>query len=177
MTPSLRWLEELGDDVADTGGARIFVPSIMGAGLVLSIGIVLGDLVRRIAPRSGRMRHRRRAVKRAIAFVAPIATAASMTPPTIVRPRQRLRSRSFYVVAFCVTTSFSLYVGIGATFNFMRGFGPFSGHLAMEVFSLTVSILTFVLALMIGVIALRHPRPPAWTEAVIDFTPLGASER
>lgn len=173
---ALVWTADLEDDLTDPGALRVFVPSIMGAGILVSLGILVGDLGRRIAPRAGRARRRAAIHRRAGALVAPLAAAIGVPAPSARHARRRLRSRTFYAVLFAITVSLSLYIGIGSTFNYLRHFGPFNHKVWMESLAITVAVAFFSVSLVALAVVLRYPSVPRWARPAIDRTPLGVTE-
>lgn len=167
---ALEWLSLLEDDLLGQDHVAVFVPSIMGAGILVSLGIVAADAAR-LASRSGH-RARRRAARRAAALVAPLATAAGRPPPT--PPSRALRSRRFYAALFIVATAFALYVSIGSTANYLRSHGPFSGVVWMEALAMTASILALLVGLVSLAVAIRYTHLPRWTRRLVERSPLGA---
>lgn len=170
----LSWMDDLEEDLTDAGSAKVFVPSIMGAGIIVSVGVLLGDLRRLVAAEAGRARHRLRVARRAVEMVVPIAGAAGVSLPQRPTMRRRLRTRTFYFVTFVASFSLSIYVGVGSTFNYLRAFGPFSHKVWMESLAISVSVAFFVTALIAGSIALRYRSAPRWARVAIDRSLLGA---
>lgn len=133
----LIWTADLEDDLTDPGSVRVFVPSIMGAGILVSLGILVGDLRRALAPRAGEARSKAHRRRRALALVAPMAGEIGAPLPVVPPLRRRLRSRPFYAGLFTAAVSLSLYVGIGSTFNYLRDVGAFSHKVWMESRAIT----------------------------------------
>ncbi|HEV3400912.1 MAG TPA: hypothetical protein VG078_03740 [Acidimicrobiales bacterium] len=172
----LSWTADLEDDLGHPGARPIFVPSIMGAGILASVAVLVADAVRGLNPR--RRVARRRAVvrRRALDLVLPLAEAIGVPPPSLALPRRRLRSRSFYAALSIVSTALSVYVAVGSTANYLRAGGYVEGVVWLEVCALSASVFFLAVGVIALAIALRHPVPPAWTRAVIDHSPLGMLE-
>lgn len=150
----------------------IFVPSVMGAGILMSLALVISDALRRIGILGGPRARRAAARRRAARLVAPAARAVAEEPPE--EPlRRRLRTRGAYTAIFVAAVAFSLYVGIGSTFNYLRAFGPFSGEAWMQALAISVATLAFGIGVVGAVTALRYRDVPPWARAIIDRTPLG----
>ncbi|MGQ0804159.1 MAG: hypothetical protein ACT4PI_09895 [Actinomycetota bacterium] len=155
---------------------RIFVPSIMGAGIVVSVAILLGDLGRSLAPNAAKARRRAVVRRRALALVAPIATAIGAPPPAVPVARRRLRRRGFYAVLFAVSTGLSVYVALGSTFNFRRRGGYLEGVIWVEALALSFSAVCLAVGVVALTVALRYPLVPKWVRPLIDRTPLGVRQ-
>ena len=69
------WTADLEDDLADPGSTYVFVPSVMGAGILVSLGILLGDLRRALFGKAGEARQDIRVRRAARSLVVPIAAA------------------------------------------------------------------------------------------------------
>ncbi len=172
----LGWTAELEDDLGDPGGLRIFVPSIMGAGILASVAVLVADAVRALNPRRKPARRRAVVQRRALGLVLPLAEAIGVSPPLLAPPRRRLRSRRFYAAASVVSIALSVYVAVGSTANYLRAGGYVEGVLWLEVCALSASVFFLGVGLVTSAIAFRHPVPPGWTRAVIDHSPLGVFE-
>ena len=170
---ALGWTADVEDDLGDPAALRVFVPAIMGAGLLASLAVLATDLARAVRP--GRRAARRRAVlqRRALGLVVPLAEAIGAPPPSLAPLRRRLRSRTFYGGLFVVAVTLSLYVAIGSTANYLRPGGYLEGVLWVEVLAISTSLLFLALGLVALAVALRYPLPPAWARRVIDNSPLG----
>lgn len=177
MTPwralALRWTFEVEDDLGDPAGLRVFVPSIMGAGILASLAVLVADAVRALDPRTRAARRRTELQRRALTLVRPVAEAIGVPPPSLPPLRRRLRSRRFYADLSLFSVSFSVYVAIGSTANYLRPGGYLEGVLWVQVVAVAASVFFFRLGVVAAVVALRHPVPPRWARAVIDHSPLG----
>ncbi len=177
MTPwsarALEWTADLEDDLADPATLRVFVPSIMGAGILASVAVLLADAVRAVNPRRRAARRQAGLRRRALALVVPLAEAIGVPPPSLPPLRRRLRSRRCYAGVALVSVSLSIYIAIGSTENYLRAGGYLEGVLWVEVLALSAAAFFFVLGVLASVVALRHPRPPGWMRTVVDHTPLG----
>ncbi|MGH2753157.1 MAG: hypothetical protein ACRDLB_01875 [Actinomycetota bacterium] len=170
------WLSDLEDDLDDNGQTLVFVPSIMGAGILVSLGILVGDAFRRLMPGTGAARRSKSVRRRVLGLVTPLATTLDLDPPTMPVPRRRLRTRRFYAALFVVAVTLALYVAIGSTANYLRSYGPFSGVAWMEILAMASSIL-FLATGVVGLsIAIGYPSVPRWARSLIDRTPLGTRE-
>ncbi len=172
----LGWSADLEDDLGDPGALPIFVPSIMGAGILASVAVLAADAVRALNPRR-RVAHRRGVVRRrALSLVLPLAEAIGVPPPSLAPPRRRLRSRRFYALLCIISIALATYVGIGSTANYLRAGGYVEGVLWLEVCALSASLFFLGVGVVALAIAVRHPVPPGWARVVIDHSPLGMLE-
>jgi hypothetical protein len=173
----LGWTADIEDDLGDPGALPIFVPSIMGAGILASVAVLVADAVRALNPRRRVARRRGVVRRRALGLVLPLAEAIGVPPPSLAPPRRRrLRSRRFYASLCIVSVALSTYVAIGSTANYLRAGGYVEGVLWLEVCALSTSLFFFGVGVVASAIALRHPVPPGWARAVIDHSPLGMLE-
>jgi hypothetical protein len=180
MTPwrerALRWTAEMEDDLGDSGTLQVFVPSIMGAGILVSLAVLVADLFRVLNPRANPARRRALMRRRALPLVVPLAAALGLPAPELPRLRRRLRSRRFYLALFAVSVTLSLYVAIGSTANYLRAGGYVEGVLWLEVVAMSASLFFLGVGVAAVAVALRYPLAPGWARAVVDHSPLGALE-
>lgn len=169
----IRWTADLEDDLAGPDRLRVFVPSVMGAGLLVSLAILFGDLVRRVLPDS--TRRRRRMQQRAIVLVRPVAQAIGAPVPVLGPIRYRLRSRRTYLGIAAASLAGSLYVAVGSAFNYTRPGGYVAGVVWVLALALVASAVLLALAVAAATLAMRAP--PRWTRPLIEHTLLGARER
>ncbi|MEX2586690.1 MAG: hypothetical protein WD602_01680 [Actinomycetota bacterium] len=167
----LGWSADLEDDLAGSD-PKVFVPSIMGAGVLISLGVLFADLQRLVGV--GAARRRNLARRRATVMVAPIAEALNIPAPSLPPVLRKLREREFYVWLFVLSTGFALYVAIGSTANYLGDRSPFSGVLWMEVLALSVSAVALVVGFLGFGVARRYPRIPKWARRSVERTPLGS---
>lgn len=172
---TLGWVADVEDDVADDS-FRVFVPSIMGAGILASLLILLVDGVRALNPRRSAARRRVDIGRKALRLVAPVAEAVGMPIPPPPTLRRRLRSRRTYAAVFVVATATALYVAIGSTANFLRPGGYLEGVVWVQAVATFASLLFLAVGAVALVLALRYPVAPRWVEVVVDHSPLGSLE-
>lgn len=170
----IHWTADVEDDLARPDRLRVFVPSVMGVGLLVSLAILFGDLVRRVLPDS--TRRRRRMQQRAIALVTPVAQSIGVPAPILGPIGYRRRSRRAYFAIAAACLAGSLYVAIGSAFNYTRPGGYVAGVVWVLVLALIASAMLFTLAVVAATLALRATAPPNWTRPVIEHTLLGARD-
>ena len=166
----------LEDDAGDQDARGVFVPSMMGVGILVSLAILVADGLRALMPAAAESRARARRRRRAVGLVAPLAEAAGVPAPTISAVRRRLRPRWAYLGLFVAGVSLSLYVAIGSTENFRREGGYLEGVVWVEVLAIASSLLFLAVGLVGLAIARRYPLVPHWARPIVDHTPLGARE-
>lgn len=164
------WWDQVDRDV--TGTLPVFVPTIMGIGLLVSLALLVIEATMR--PLRGPIGRRRatRVARRAAFLVASIATsvgAAAPLPPAL----RRLRSETFYrnTAIFCF--GYALYVLVGGTANYLRWSGPFSGVMWMEVVTIVATALALAAGATCWVAWRNYPDPPRWARSVIEHSPFG----
>jgi hypothetical protein len=173
---ALAWTARLEDDAGDLDARRVFVPSMMGVGILLSLAVLASDALRALGPGRARARQLARRRRRAVALVAPMADAVGMPAPFITSARRRLRPRWTYVALFVGGVSLSLYVAIGSTANYRRPGGYLEGVLWVELVAIASSLLFMTLGLAGLAIARRYPLVPHWARPAVEHTPFGRRE-
>jgi hypothetical protein len=171
---ALRWSADLEDDVGGGQSLQVFVPSIMGVGILASVAILVADGLRRVNPRRSDARRRTLVSRRAHAIVAPVTTLLGVPAPVPPPIRRRLRSRRFYAELFMISAAMSLYVGIGSTANYLRPGGYLQGVLWMQVVATAASLFFLGIGVVALALVVRYPAAPRWARAVLDHSPLGA---
>lgn len=172
----LAWMADLEDDVGDADAMRVFVPSIMGVGILASLAILLVDAVRALNPRRTAARRRAYVRRRAVSLVTPVAETIGVPVPPPPAVRRRLRSRRSYVALFVVSTTTALYVAIGSTANYLRPGGYLEGVVWVQAVASAASLLFLAVGVVALVLASRYPTAPGWVRAVVDHSPLGVPE-
>jgi len=173
---ALSWTADLEDDLGEERSARVFVPSIMGAGILASLAIMLLDGVRALNPRTAPGRRRALVRRRATRMVTPVAAAIGASLPPAPALRRRLRRRRTYAALFAVSTTTSIYVAIGSTANFLRPGGYLEGVVWMQLLASLASLLFLGIGVVALALVLRYPRGPRWALAMVDHSPLGTLE-
>lgn len=174
-TRALRSTADLEDDIGG-GTMHVFVPSIMGVGILASLAILVADGLRALSPRRSAARRRALARRRAVAMVAPLAAAIGLPPPTLPPERRQLRSRRSYAALSVLSVGMSLYVAVGSTANYQRSGGYLEGVVWMQVLAMSASLFFLGIGVVAIAVALRYPAGPRWAHAVVDHSPLGVRE-
>ena len=155
MTSSLTAREDR-RDLVDTDRLHVFVPAIMGVGLLFWLVGELRDLARASLDSSRDKQAR----------IAGHAVAHGVVGGDIAdRPEQRgLRSRPVYAILAVTLLGGAVYVCVGSVANYLRP-GGYVGDIA---WLLAVALAVCGVALVLGVVAaatfVRWPSPPRWTE-------------
>lgn len=142
----------------------VFVPAIMGAGLVFSVATLLRDVL----STGNRTMHERQARLR-----------GRMVAQCVVEPDRPalaeaadLERRSTFVLVALVTAIFGGYVLIGASGNFFQRSRYVSNIAWVWGGSLVVAVAAFAFAATCLLVAVRYPRPPSWAWPILLPTPL-----
>jgi hypothetical protein len=167
----LRWTSSIEDDAGDVDAHRVFVPSMMGVGILLSLAVLASDALRALTPNTARARAQARRRRQAQALVAPLAHAVGL--PSTASHRRRLRARWVYVALFIGGVSLSLYVAIGSTANYLRSDGYLEGVVWVETLAVASSLFFMALGLLALAIAWSYPVVPRRMRRIVDRTPLG----
>jgi hypothetical protein len=148
---------------------HLFVPAVMGAGLLFSIATVVRDMLH---SRQGRAPGLDRRLD--IAGRASAHHVATGDPPARGL-RAAARPRVFYLLTGIAALGVAAYVVIGSTYNYLRE----AGYVAGVAWLWGVTVLLGVLLTVIGLLSLRmFVSWPAASRGVIRLlvhTPLGRS--
>lgn len=167
-TPSTR---TIADDV-DPDSLHVFVPGIMGAGLLMSLGILAGDLLRRVHGGASRRRE-----VHLTAWYLTRDVVRSVHRERRLDPAVGLRSRRTYVVLALLFLGIGVYGLVGSLWNY---FNPVDqGWVEDIAWVLVVSMLAagtlLATGAMLAFIAWRHPSLPPWARRLLVRTPLGVT--
>lgn len=147
----------------------VFVPAVMGAGIVLSIATLLRDLV----AQGRRELIERRALIRAPALDDWVARGAAADPWNRMRPAPRWTIAAIGALA----CGFGVYVVIGTTGNFLRPAG-YVHHIAwLWGASLAVAALGIGFGAGCLIVAALDRRAPTWAWSLVVATPLVGRRR
>ncbi|HEX6197108.1 MAG TPA: alkaline phosphatase D family protein [Jiangellaceae bacterium] len=155
-------------DVSDRG-RHVFVPAIMGAGLLFSLATLVRDLVRSRQGRAPGFDRRLDVAGRASARHVLTGEAPATAMRAAVRPRV------YYLLTAITTLGIAVYVVIGATANYFRT----NGYVAGVAWLWAVAMILGMLLAFVGGQAWRifraWPVPPPSTSVLLVQTPLGRS--
>lgn len=129
----------------------VFVPAIMGAGLLFSLTVLVLDGVEQVIGR----RHRG-AIARVRAD-AVVALTRGESPQAALTAR-RSQSRSTLMILAAVCLGVALYVGPGAWFNYVRPHGYLDEVAWVLALALALAVTAGVVGVVLGVSALRPDR-------------------
>jgi phosphodiesterase/alkaline phosphatase D-like protein len=151
---------------ADVDRAQIFVPAIMGAGILVSMFTLFRDALH------GRRRHGR-ARQTALHARAAAHFVRTAEPPDSAL-RAGLRPRVHYVLLALSAGALAAYGARGATKNYAQAEGLFGGGVAWMYATLLVAAAGLVaVAATSAVTAVTWPSPPRWQRPLLARTPLG----
>ncbi|CAB4589368.1 MAG: phosphatase PAP2 family protein [Actinobacteria bacterium] len=142
------------DELLDGRRLHVFVPAIMGVGLLFWLAGEVRDLLRATtdASRDKRARIAGHAIAREV--------LGTRTPD---RPEQRgLRSRPVYALLAITLVGGAWYVAIGSIANYLRGDGYVGDIAWLLALALAASTVALVLGVVAGVVFVRWPDPPVW---------------
>jgi hypothetical protein len=174
------WVVDLEDDVGNPDSTKIFVGAVAGIGILLSAATALGDATRKVFPNAGRVERANLVHQRAYALAGPVGEAVGVALAKPAPALRGLRSRSFYFLVGTLALAFSLYVGIGGTFNYLRnggfrvlGLGHFRHNIPIYSVTMLLSVSAFAVAVVCAVAIFARVRTPRFAAYVIEHTPLG----
>ncbi len=142
-------------DLVDTTRLHVFVPAIMGVGLLFWLVGEARDLARASldASRDKQARIAGHTIARAV-----VGTDIDD------RPEQRgLRSRPVYALLAVTLVGGAAYVSIGSIANYLRADGYVGDIAWLLSLALAVSAVALVLGVVAGVTFVTWPSPPTWT--------------
>lgn len=168
MLPTPR-VRTLADDV-DPDGLHVFVPGIMGAGVLMSLGILVGDLVRRLSGGAGRQRE-----IELTAWYLTRDVARSVHRERRLDSSVGLRPRRTYAVLALLFLGVGVYGLVGSFWNYVNPVDQGWVEDIAWVFALSVLAagLLLVTGGVLALIARRHPAVPPWARRILARTPLG----
>ncbi|MGY2003696.1 alkaline phosphatase D family protein [Blastococcus sp. SYSU DS1024] len=145
---------------------QIFVPAIMGAGLLVSAFTLVRDALHG--------RNRRGRTRATALEAAAVARFVRTGEPPDGALAVGLRPRVHYVLLALVTGALAVYGARGATKNYAPArSGMFEGLAWMYALLLLVAAGMAVVAVLSAVAATTWPGPPRWLRPLLASTPLG----
>lgn len=164
MTPPSPCPAELSDR-----DRHLFVPAIMGAGLLFSIATVVRDTLHSRQGRAPGLDRRLDIAGRATAH--HVATGE----PPASGLRTAARPRVFYLLTGTATLGVAVYVVIGSSYNYLRA----AGYVAGVAWLLGLAVALGTLLTVLGLLSLRMfvswPTPSRGVIRLLVHTPLGRS--
>ncbi len=155
-------------DGADEG-LHVFVPGMMGAGVFVSLGLLLADWLHQLG--KGRGRHRR------VQLAAGATAMQTVRTPTIEGADSRggLRSRMTYALVGAASLGLGLYVLVGSFWNFWNPDGWARAIGWLWAVSTAVALGFTALGIVLGALVLRWPQIPSYALPLLRRTPLGSA--
>lgn len=164
MTPPSPYPAELGDR-----DRHLFVPAIMGAGLLFSIATVVRDTLHSRQGRAPGLDRRLDIAGRATAH----HVATGEPPSSGLRPA--VRPRVFYLLTGTAALGVAAYVVTGSSYNYLRAAGYVAGVAWLWGAAVVLgTMLTLMGLLSLGMFA-RWPAPSRAAIRMLIHTPLGRS--
>lgn len=148
---------------------HLFVPAIMGAGLLFSIATVVRDMLH---SRQGRAPGLDRRLD--IAGRASAHHVATGEPPARAL-RTAARPRVFYLLTAMATLGVAAYVVIGSTYNYVRAAGYVAGVAWLWGAAMVLGTLLTVVGLLSLKMFASWPAPSRGVVRLLVNTPLGRS--
>ena len=150
---------------SDVDNAHIFVPAIMGAGILISVLTLARDALH---TRQWRGRARRVALE-----ARATAHHVLAGEPANVALRAGVRPRASYLLSGVSSGALALYVGIGATANYLRTGGYVVGIVWLWALSLATTAVLGAVAVACLAAFVRWPELARWQLPLLAHTPLG----
>jgi hypothetical protein len=156
-------------------GTSVFVPSIMGVGVLLSLGILVADGVNKVRGDRGKVRER----QLISGYIAGDVLSSVHDEDSSERGARGLRSRSTYVFAALVFIVIGVYGLFGSFWNYINPVDD--GWVEDIAWVWAVSLLAvggmLALGLLLGYIALVYPTVPSWLRRFLARTPIGVAPK
>lgn len=151
---------------------NVFVPGVMGAGILVSIGILISDAVRRLGGGSGPQR------QASIVAGSVVQEFAQSVHAQAVMVRG-LRSRLTYAISAVALIGIGVYGLVGSFWNFVNPVDSGWVEDIAWVWALsTVAALTLIaLGALTGLLALGYPAVPWYAYPLLARTPILSSLR
>lgn len=157
----------------DDGDLQVFVPGLMATGILVSIGMLVWDGIKRFVPDVGRRQRAARLAERSSGRVSDLISIREGEVPSITRVPRARRSR----VTCFVRAGLSWVIASGIATATLEAYAGPEGPLVERGWTLSVGLGvagSFVLAGFVWLLsgALRTTRP-AWLERVEHTWPFG----
>lgn len=153
-------------------GTNVFVPGIMSAGVLLSLGIVIADFVNKVRGDEGARRQRE--------LVASYVTGdvlRSIHREEEIPVEAGLRSRRTYFLLAFFFVGLGIYGFIGSFWNYIN---PIDDGWVEDIgWVFSVSLIAVTGLLSVGFVLLwivfRYPDIPSWARPFVARTPIGSA--
>jgi len=168
LTKPLRTDLGMADEYA---GMNVFVPGLMGAGILMSAGLLVGDGIKRLFPSSGT--RRRVEVTRGVqSVVAGVAAAAGVVVEEQNISRRRTRSVSFYALGAIVLGAIAVLAVAKGIVEY-NGEGVFEGNAIAIVFGSSLGAVAGGLAAVFAILSVVRDRRIPMVTTMVETTALG----
>jgi len=153
-------------------GTNVFVPGIMGAGVLLSLGILISDGIARVRGTKGQRRER----DLIAGYIADdVLSSIHLTHTT--DPARGLRKKRTYLIAGVFFAVIGIYGLAGSFWNYINLVDD--GYVEDIAWVWAISLIAVVGLLSIGLLltyfGLRYPDLPPWARRFLARTPIGVA--
>ena len=168
-TKRASWLSE-----EQTDGLNVFVPGLMAAGILMSIGMLIGDAFRKLVPAAGKKARAAQISLKSqgrVNDLSAIGLGVAPTKPHIERvPRRRLQAialalASLWVAFFIIESTITAYTSTRGTLA-GRGWTLTGGF--------SLAFVPLCLGLMWGLSVFYRHAQPAWLRQATQRWPIGS---
>ncbi len=168
LTQPLRADRSIADELS---GTNVFVPGLMGAGILISAGILLSDGIKKLLPNSG-TRRRLDVIRGVQSVVAGVAASAGVAVEEQNISRRRARSVTFYVLGAVILGALAVTAVAKGIIEF-NDEGVFEGNAISIAFGSILGAVAAGLAIVFAILGtVRDRRVPVAT-ALMETTALG----
>lgn len=149
---------------------HVFVPGLMGVGVLLSMGLMVTDLLHRV--RGDRAASRE---VQLIAWFVASDVVRSVHRDVELDPTTGLRSRTTYVVNAVLFLGLGIYGLVGSFWNYVNPVDEGWVEDIAWVWAVSLLAVAGLLAIggVLGFIAWRYPQVPPWARRFLARTPIG----
>jgi len=156
-------------------GTNVFVPSIMGVGVLLSLGILVADGVNKIRGDRGKQRER----ELISGYLAGDVLSSVHHESADGRGARGLRTRATYAINSVIFISIAIYGLIGSFWNYINPVDDGWVEDIAWVWALSLLAVGGMLALglLLGYIAIIYPTVPPWLRRFLARTPIGVAPK
>ena len=156
-------------------GTNVFVLSIMGVGVLLSLGILVADGINKVRGDRGKRRER----ELIAGYLAGDVLSSVHDDESSGHGTRGLRRRWTYVLNSLVFVGIAIYGLIGSFWNYINPIDD--GWVEDIAWVWAVSLIAVFgllsLGLLLGYIALVYPTVPPWLRRFLARTPIGVAPK